>query len=146
MLAPDVLLVAMMASRSEVRPSAPGRLLMVPVPQAPSALNRGSAVSVRVVTTMVLGGGGEGKARRASEEAMTSVEARTAGKRVDGTCPWSAGAVLPLWAGEAMLRPSVAHSMALGRKSASMACALQKFSFSGLAPTNCSTQTVPLFL
>jgi len=37
--------------------------------------------------------------------------------------------VLPPSAGEAMLRPRSAQSMALGCKSASMACALQKFVF-----------------
>jgi hypothetical protein len=40
---------------------------------------------------------------------------------------WSAGAVLPLSVGEAMLRPQAARSMAARRKGASMACALQKF-------------------
>jgi hypothetical protein len=39
---------------------------------------------------------------------------------------WSAGAVLPLSLGEAVLRPCSVPSMALDHKSASMACALQK--------------------
>jgi hypothetical protein len=35
--------------------------------------------------------------------------------------------MLPLWPGEAMLRPQVARSIAAGCKSVGVACALQKF-------------------
>ena len=42
-----------------------------------------------------------------------------------GFALWSAGATLPLSVGEAVLRPPSAHSMAVGEKGASMACALQ---------------------
>ena len=51
--------------------------------------------------------------------------------RFAAACPadrlWSAGAMLPLSVGEAMLRPQAARSMAARRKGASMAYALQKF-------------------
>src|SRR5215813_2129316 len=67
-----VLLAAMIASRSETRPSVPGRSLMVPVPQGPSALNGGSAVSVRVVTTMVLAAAGAARPPRARQQAIAN--------------------------------------------------------------------------
>ena len=68
--APVVLLAAMIASRSETRPSVPGRSLMVPVPQGPSASNGGSAVSARVVTTMVLAAAGEARPPRARQQVI----------------------------------------------------------------------------
>ncbi len=65
------LLAAMIASRSETRPSAPGRSLIVPTPRGPSALKGGSAVSVRVVTTMVLAAADEEKPPKARPQART---------------------------------------------------------------------------
>src|SRR5438093_1350495 len=49
---------------------------------------------------------------------------------------WSAGATLPPSAGEAVLRPLAARSLASGSQSASMACALQKFVFSARTTEN----------
>src|SRR5262249_3422071 len=67
---PGVLLAAMIASRRETRPSAPGRSLIGPVPQGPSASNGGSAISVRVVTTMGLAAAGEARPPRTRQQAM----------------------------------------------------------------------------
>src|SRR5713101_5009332 len=73
--APLMLLAAMMASRSEMRPSAPGRSLIVLVPQGSSALKGESAVSVRVVT-MVLATAGEARPSRARQPAKVSKRKR----------------------------------------------------------------------
>ena len=70
--APGVLLAAIMASRSEMRPSAPGKSPTVPVPQRLSALNGGSAVSARVVTTMVLAEAGGAKPPRTRPQATVN--------------------------------------------------------------------------
>src|SRR6266542_2227406 len=50
---PGVLLAAMMASRSETFPSAPGKSATVPLPQRPPVLKGGSTTSALVLTTIV---------------------------------------------------------------------------------------------